>query len=63
VRVDGRYRNRRIGGRLVEWAVGRAREKGCRLVQLSTHRDRADAQRFYLRLGFVPSHVGMKLSL
>ncbi|NUM43970.1 MAG: GNAT family N-acetyltransferase, partial [Anaerolineales bacterium] len=32
-------------------------------VQLTTHASRADAHRFYQRLGFVPSHVGMKLHL
>jgi hypothetical protein len=32
-------------------------------VQLTTDRRRADAHRFYERLGFVASHVGMKLDL
>jgi hypothetical protein len=32
-------------------------------VQLTTNRQRPDAQRFYEKLGFVPSHVGMKLKL
>jgi GNAT superfamily N-acetyltransferase len=63
VRVDGRYRNQRIGQKLVEWAVARARQKGCYQVQLTTHKSRHDAHRFYERLGFVASHVGMKLSL
>jgi GNAT superfamily N-acetyltransferase len=44
-------------------AVERARAAGCRLIQLTTDRARADAHRFYERLGFVPSHVGMKLAL
>jgi hypothetical protein len=32
-------------------------------VQLFTHETRKDAQRFYARLGFQPSHVGMRLPL
>ncbi|MCB8942335.1 MAG: GNAT family N-acetyltransferase [Ardenticatenaceae bacterium] len=63
VRVDGRYRNQRIGQKLVEWAVERARQRGCYLVQLTTNKGRLDAHRFYERLGFVASHEGMKLSL
>ena len=63
VRVDGRYRNQRIGQKLVEWAVTRAWQKGCYQVQLTTDKSRHDAHRFYERLGFVASHEGMKLSL
>ena len=63
VRVAERYRGRGIGRSLFDWAIGRARESGCHLVQLTTNEGRADAQRFYARLGFVGSHVGMKLDL
>lgn len=63
VRVDGRHRSRGIGGLLLRWAIERARERGCHLVQLTTNATRADAHRFYERLGFVGSHVGMKLDL
>lgn len=61
VRVDGRYRNQGIGQRLMEWAIERARQRGCYLVQLTTNKSRSDAHRFYERLGFVASHEGMKL--
>ncbi len=63
VRVARRYRDLGIGQRLFDWAIGRAKEKGCRMVQLTTNASRGDAHRFYERLGFVPSHVGMKLDL
>ena len=63
VRVRGDLRNRRIGTRLMEWAIGRARDRGCRLVQLMSNQRRLDARRFYERLGFSASHVGMKLHL
>ena len=32
-------------------------------MQLTTDKSRADAHRFYERLGFVGSHLGMKLKL
>jgi GNAT superfamily N-acetyltransferase len=63
VRVRHDLRNHRIGTRLMEWVIARARERGCRLVQLTTNAARKDAQRFYQRLGFKPSHIGMKLYL
>ena len=63
VRVDSRYRGRGIGHQLIEWAISRARQEKCHVIQLTTHNDRPDAHRFYLDLGFVPSHTGMKLRL
>jgi ribosomal protein S18 acetylase RimI-like enzyme len=61
VRVAAPYRSCGIGEQLVQWAVGEARAKNCRLVELLTHNTRVDAQRFYERLGFARSHVGMTL--
>jgi len=61
VRVATHCRSRGIGGRLVQWAIAEARARDCKLVELLTHRTRVDAQRFYARLGFQPSHVGMTL--
>jgi ribosomal protein S18 acetylase RimI-like enzyme len=61
VRVAARRRGQRIGEQMVRWAIDEARGKGCRLVELLTHQTRVDAQRFYVRLGFQPSHVGMTL--
>lgn len=59
VRVATDCRSRGIGEQLVQWAVGEARSRGCKLVELLTHSSRVDAQRFYKRLGFSQSHVGM----
>jgi len=59
VRVATHCRSRGIGEQLVQWAIAEARARGCRLVELLTHHTRVDAQRFYKRLGFQPSHVGM----
>jgi ribosomal protein S18 acetylase RimI-like enzyme len=61
VRVASHCRSRGIGEQLVQWAVAEARAKGCKLVELLTHHTRVDAQRFYERLGFARSHVGMTI--
>jgi ribosomal protein S18 acetylase RimI-like enzyme len=61
VRVASHCRSRGIGEQLVQWAVAEARGRGCKLVELLTHNTRVDAQRFYERLGFARSHVGMTL--
>lgn len=63
VRVRADRRGRGLGRELIAWCVDAARERGCALVQLTTDKRRADAHRFYERLGFVASHEGMKLSL
>ena len=63
VRVDKRFQNRGIGSQMMKWAIERARQRGAQMVQLTTHKSRLDAHRFYERLGFKSSHLGMKLSL
>jgi len=59
VRVASSRRSRGIGQQLVEWALAEAQARECKLIELFTHNTRIDAQRFYKRLGFQPSHVGM----
>jgi ribosomal protein S18 acetylase RimI-like enzyme len=61
VRVATDCRGRGIGEQMVQWAVVEACAKGCVLVELLTHHTRVDAQRFYERLGFQRSHVGMTM--
>lgn len=63
VRIDSSLRGQGAGQAMMEWAIARARDRGCALVQLTTDKQRADAHRFYARLGFVASHEGMKLTL
>ncbi|WBB72074.1 GNAT family N-acetyltransferase [Micromonospora sp. WMMD1128] len=63
VRVRSDRRGRGLGRAMMRWAIDRARERGCALVQLTTDKRRVDAHRFYVDLGFVPSHEGMKLAL
>lgn len=63
VRVDAAHCGAGLGGAMLEWASGEARRRGCALVQLTTDRSRADAHRFYERIGFIASHDGYKLPL
>ena len=63
VRVASDRRGEGIGQAFLEWAVATCRERGCKLVQLTTDKRRLDAHRFYDRLGFVDSHIGYKLQL
>jgi GNAT superfamily N-acetyltransferase len=61
VRVRADQRGSGLGRRLAEWAIETSRARGAALVQLTTDASRADAHRFYERLGFQATHVGMKL--
>lgn len=63
VRVAAALRSGGIGGRLLQRAIDRARERGCHMIQLTSDKARPDAIRFYESLGFVASHEGMKLRL
>lgn len=63
VRIDTSVRGRRIGERMIRDAIDRARTAGAELMQLTTDQRRTDAHRFYERLGFAGSHLGMKLEL
>jgi ribosomal protein S18 acetylase RimI-like enzyme len=63
VRIARALRGQGAGERVLRWAIDLARERGCRMVQLTTNRARPDALRFYERLGFTHSHAGLKLDL
>ncbi len=63
VRVRSDQRGNGLGQRLFEWAIAEARSRGAAILQLTTDASREDARRFYERVGFVASHVGMKLAL
>lgn len=63
VRIDASLRATGLGRKLFAWAIERARERGCHLLQLTSDKARPDAIRFYESLGFVASHEGLKLRL
>ncbi|MEH6457098.1 MAG: GNAT family N-acetyltransferase [Cocleimonas sp.] len=61
VRVHEDYRGQGLGTQLFEWAIKRAKEKNCNIVQLTSNKERSEAIRFYESLGFQASHEGFKL--
>jgi GNAT superfamily N-acetyltransferase len=63
VRTDKSVRGQGVGKAMLEWAIHKAKEKGCHVVQLTTDKKRSDALEFYKKLGFIASHEGMKLHL
>ncbi|MDO3700420.1 GNAT family N-acetyltransferase [Micromonospora sp. C28SCA-DRY-2] len=63
VRIRSDRRGQGLGRTMMTWAIDQAKQRGCALVQLTTDKTRHDAHRFYLGLGFVASHEGMKLPL
>ncbi|MFF5844357.1 GNAT family N-acetyltransferase [Streptomyces massasporeus] len=63
VRIHADERGSGLGTELIEWAIEESRGQGCQLVQLTSDKTRADAHRFYERLGFTASHTGFKLQL
>ena len=63
VRIAADLRGQKLGEKMILWAVEQCRARDCKLVQLTSSAKRTDAHRFYARLGFVQSHVGMKLHL
>ncbi len=63
VRIDSRHRSSGLGRQLFEWAIARATDRDCRILQLTSDKQRPDAIRFYQSLGFTATHEGMKLEL
>lgn len=61
VRVAAHLRGSGLGTQVFQWAIERAKTRGCHLLQLTTDKSRPDALRFYEKLGFKASHEGMKL--
>ena len=63
VRVARHRRNAGLGKAILAEAIEIAQKRGCQRVELTSSASRKDAHRFYERLGFTASHVGMKLML
>jgi len=61
VRVKENQRGKGIGEKLFNWAISRSKEKRAHLLQLTTDKKRPEALNFYLKLGFKPTHEGMKM--
>lgn len=63
VRIHSNYRGRGLGTDFFKWAIKRAADRGCTLVQLTSDKNRGEALRFYEKLGFKSTHEGFKLKL
>ncbi|WP_394373037.1 GNAT family N-acetyltransferase [Bacillus aquiflavi] len=63
VRTASSVRGKGVGTELIQWAIKRAKDRGCHLVQLTTDKKRPNALRLYERLGFKATHEGLKLKL
>ena len=63
VRVRADLRGQGIGEALMQRAMARAREMGCGMMQLTSDLRRTAAHRFYSRIGFEGTHLGLKRML
>ncbi|MBU2073687.1 MAG: GNAT family N-acetyltransferase, partial [Actinobacteria bacterium] len=63
VRISAGLRGRGLGAAMLEWAHDHGRARGATFSQLTTDSARADAHRFYERLGYTASHKGFKRPL
>lgn len=52
-----------IGAAMICHAIEAGRALGAHSVQLTSNAQRADAHRFYARMGFAQSHLGFKMKL
>ena len=63
VRIHSDYRGQGLGRQFFKWAIARAKARKCRIVQLTSDKERSSALRFYESLGFKATHEGFKLKL
>jgi predicted N-acetyltransferase YhbS len=61
--VDEALRGRGIGAGLVRAAERALRERGCYMIEVTSHVRRADAHRFYERLGYEKTSVRLAREL
>jgi len=63
IHVDKKFQNQGVGTWMVQKAIDLGQKKGCKIIQLTTNKKRYRAKVFYEKLGFTPTHEGMKLYL
>lgn len=63
VHIHPDHRNKGIGKKFMQFALDLAKSDGCGIVQLTSDKTRKDAHRFYADLGFLDSHIGMKIHI
>lgn len=63
VRVKSSVRGQGVGHWMMQQIIELAKQHDVGMIQLSTNRQREQAQRFYEQCGFEATHVGMKMML
>ncbi len=63
VRIALSYRSKKIGEWMIKEVITFGKSHGASIIQLTTNIKRPEAKKFYERLGFESTHVGMKLYL
>lgn len=63
VHIDKKFQNQGVGSLMIQKAIGIGKDKGCKIIQLTTNKKRVLAKTFYEKQGFIASHEGMKLYL
>ncbi|MBX2868440.1 MAG: GNAT family N-acetyltransferase [Acidiferrobacterales bacterium] len=63
VRIHIDFRGKGFGKHVIRWAIQRAQDRRCEIVQLTSDKQRPDAIRFYQSMGFDATHEGFKLLL
>ncbi|QRO87419.1 GNAT family N-acetyltransferase [Kytococcus sedentarius] len=63
VRIAQEVRSGGLGAAMIAWAHAWGAERGATIAQLTSDASREAAHRFYARLGYAASHVGMKRPL
>ncbi len=59
--VSHKYRRSGFGKLLLEYAIARAREKGCHRIELCSDKRREEAHRLYHSVGFEASAYGFRI--
>ena len=63
VHIASSFRGKKIGEWMIKEAIALGKSHGASIIQLTTNLKRPEAKKFYERLGFQSTHVGMKLYL
>ena len=63
VRIADNYQGQGIGQRMIQHAINFGKDNHVSMIQLTTDKKRPKAIEFYLKLGFIDSHEGMKYKL
>ncbi len=61
VRIAASCRGQGVGEWMIQQAISLGQKEGCKIIQLTTNKERVEAKRFYEKLGFTATHEGMKM--